>query len=98
MKTEDEDLFLYTFIFDLQGGTYITQVKATHPVDAKRRWAMQLQAEGIEGLEGSITQSMVQEVEGQNMVTITGTTNVWCLTLLLRDQFGMVHVIKTLQE
>lgn len=95
MKANDEKLLLYTFVFEFRGGTYLSQWEAANPIDAKRRWAMQLQTSGIAGMEKFEGQEFVEEVETENLTPITGLTDVWCFTVLFADQFGIVHVIKT---
>lgn len=97
MKADDAKLSLYTFVFDFRGGTYLSQFQAADPVDAKRRWAIQLQTSGIDGLEKFAAQKLVEEIE-HDMVPVTGLTDVWCFTVLFDDHLGVIHVVSTSQK
>lgn len=89
---------LYTFLFDFNGGTYISQVEAAHPAEAKRRWALHLKSEGIEGVREFLYQGFVDDVESKSIVAVTDQINVWGFSVLLRNKLGLIHVVETSRD
>ncbi len=86
---------LYTFVFDWEGGTYISQVEARHPKEAYRNWAKQLEIQYIPGFTEAMRQEVQNAIETDDATPLEGLTNAWCFTVLISDKFGMGNIIKT---
>jgi hypothetical protein len=86
---------LYTFFFEFQGGTYISQVRAATPGEAKKLWAKQLLIEAIPNFGTRMQHQLIQDIDEENVVAINDVLNVWCFAVLPAGRFGLVTFMKT---
>ena len=86
---------LFTFFLDFAGGTYISQVEADSPESAMVAWAKQLDASKIEGMGPATKDRIIQMIESEGYVNITGMQNVWCFDLMPLGKFMIIHFTKT---
>ena len=91
---------VYTFIMDYDGGTYVSQVKASSPIGAARKWAQSLDTRGIEGIGEASKLQMINELnsEFEEPVALEGMSNIWFISFLLRGKLAMVNFVKTNTE
>jgi hypothetical protein len=90
---------LYTFVLDYDGGTYISQVKADDVQGAVENWVMHgLDLDALE-IENTKREDLLEEVRepDNNAEPITGTKNVWCTSIDIGDDIGLVHFVKTVE-
>lgn len=88
---------LFTFILDYKGGTYISQVFASFE-GAGRRWAEQLDISSIDSFDEKMRTGLIDGISEETVTPITGADNVWCISLFIGDDLGLVHIIKTAKE
>ena len=87
---------LYTFIFEFEGGTYVSQVEAQHPKKATRQWAAQLEIQQIPNFTQVMKENLKKSVEHEDATPVEGVTNVWFLVLRpSKDTFCQVNIVKT---
>lgn len=94
--------YLYTFILDYRGGTYISQVEAPDHLQAALVWAQGLDTEPIAGMGARRKKCLVRDIESQveehGIVGLDTLTNAWCTSLLLRGKFGLLNIIRTCRD
>ena len=91
---------LYTFFFEYDGGTYISQVSAEDAMGAARSWAegfnLHLKDKYAGLFEKDIHDKLVRSVEEEMMVPIKGMVHTWCLSLLYLKRPNLVNFTSTL--
>ena len=86
---------VYTFVLDFRGGTYLSQVEAVDPFEAKAIWASNLDYKNIEGIGKKTKKDLIIQVDDEEPIPIVGLKKVWCISVLLRGHLGMVHYVQT---
>lgn len=90
--------FMFTFILEFRGGTYISQVDSTILSRAIIDWGEKLQSIDIKylGLTGKTEiLSMLNEAEP---IALEGLKNAWFLSLSIRQGFLSVNIVKTVAQ
>ncbi len=96
---ENSTLNQYTFILGYKRGTYISQLQATDIENAALKWAKS--AVNIKVLNLPIGE---QEAREEIMETcrdsslINGTDNVYCITLIIDDELGLLNVVECTKQ
>jgi hypothetical protein len=90
---------LFTFFAEYKQGTYVGQVEAADYKAAPYAWAAQLDVSAIEGLDSTSWQDVTAlmktyQSEGE-IVGLTDTHNVWCLSAVVEDSLLLVHYVLT---
>lgn len=86
---------LYTFVMDYAGGTYVGQVEAADLVEAKAKWAREIDLSLVAGLDESDRAELVSEVDADSPAVLTGLRNAWCITASLSNGLALIHAIRT---
>jgi hypothetical protein len=82
---------------DFQGGTYISQVRASSPRSACIKWAENLEINEIEGLGEKGQGKLIEEMKRELPVPIKGVINVWCTSALIRGKGASINLVQTEQ-
>lgn len=84
----------FTIVCDYEGGTYVSQVRASDAVHSLTAWAGQLQSERpIPDTSDLIAEAALQTPD--DIVPLDGLTGVWCWTGSVREQLVLAHIIET---
>ena len=87
---------LYTFYFDYQGGTYVSQVCAGTYKAAPKVWAEKLDLNGIvKNATPKTKQNLIEAVQLDTPVLLEGQINSWCISVRFDNNFGLVHYTQT---
>ena len=87
---------LYTFYFDYEGGTYVSQIRARTYKAAIKAWAEKLNLNGIViNATPKTKQNLIEEVQSDTPVLLEGQINSWCRSLHFDNNFGIVHFTQT---
>lgn len=93
-----EGMNLYTFFFEFEGGTYVSQVRGEAPRLAMRVWAENLETSQIKGLGPRVKEEILQAIEAEEPVLLGGLESVWCFTLNPLGRFCIVNFVATNQS
>jgi hypothetical protein len=85
---------LFTFFFDYKGGTYVSQVRASSPVEALKAWTKTLDHTKVNGLGLSGKQKLLENIN-EPPTQLEGVKNTWCCSALLKGQLALVHFTQT---
>lgn len=91
------ETFLYTFILDFQGGTYISQVRAKDEKEAMHIWATNLEIESIPRFGHRMKTELIVDME-ETTLTASSLVHHWCFGILPCGRFGQVNIIKTVEQ
>ena len=86
---------LYTFVMDYAGGTYVSQVKATSPKSAVKRWASELPVDEIDKFGSASKARLIKDVDDEVPIMIAGLSNVWCSTARIRGKLALINFVRT---
>jgi hypothetical protein len=86
---------LYTFIMEYAGGTYVSQVSAPTPKAACVQWAQGVDVSQVSGLGRKSQESLIEEMNAAAPVTISGLSNAWCATALIRGELLLINIVRT---
>lgn len=90
-------MYLFTFITEYKGGTYIIQVKARQVEEAAQKWADEMLSETIPGLDGEAFSLAFQERMNEfKPAKIDDTKNVWYMHFFSGRNRMEVNVVNTL--
>ena len=85
---------LFTVILEFDGGTYISQFKASSPDDAAVK-----HADYLVGLRGMSTPTsrkrLADRLSAEKPVAIEGARNVWCCSALVGRKPALVNIVAT---
>ncbi len=87
---------LFTIVFDFDGGTYISQVRAASVKGVIKKYAANLIANDAIGTL-STRQKLALSIEDEEPVAIEGVRNVWCFCASAGKKFGIINVVATLE-
>ncbi len=72
---------LFTIICEFDGGTYVSQVEATDPVEAVRRWSVNILVEKpIPRVTAHVAKAVVRNLDQYGVAALDGLKGVWCFT------------------
>ena len=93
---------LFTIIMDLDGGTYIYQVRANDEWDALLNWPAQLKVKEIKGLGEKMRARIIRELEQHPEIAkptlIDGCANVWATVLSVWGSSMFLNIVKTAED
>jgi hypothetical protein len=86
-------------------GTYISQVRASSPKQAVKRWARQLNPKDIWGFGANAKEQLLNDLSGTEKwndkfpfpTPLNHVANTWCTTALVRGHVAMIHLVKTFE-
>jgi hypothetical protein len=84
---------MYTFVLDLDRGTYVSQVSNTLR-GAWLEW-LRTDAQKIEVLSEAGSKKLIKSVSDDEPSVVEGVENVWCLSGPVEDGLAMLHIVKT---
>ena len=83
------------FVFDFDGGTYISQVRAASWRSAPVVWAGKLTPGEVKGIGPSTLRELRDSMTELVPVALRGLHKAWCLTTSLRGRFALIHFVET---
>ena len=89
---------LFTFYLNYRGGTYISQVYAPTPEKAPGIWAEQLIYNEIEGIGPKGKDYLIQQIESDVPVPVTGIKRTWCSSARVNGSLALIHFTETTEE
>jgi predicted GNAT superfamily acetyltransferase len=89
-------MFLYTFIMDYEGGTYVSQFQGESVKDACIEWSNNLDVSEIESFSEANKSEFIKEMKDEIPTPIDRLINVWCISLLTEDdKLAIVDIVQT---
>lgn len=85
---------LYTVICDFNGGTYISQVRASDERAGLHEWASYLDVEQPLGSQ-SLQLAKWARDGSDSLVLLDGMVSVWCSTAIVEKKLVLVNVVRT---
>ncbi|KFF02754.1 hypothetical protein [Flavobacterium hydatis] len=92
--------YLYSFIMEYDGGTYIAQVYATNEHEAMRVWLNELDVKPIDSFtEKDKKRLIMEDFVDENPILISGCKNIWNIGLRIRKNkmLAMINIVKTVE-
>ncbi|WP_431052978.1 hypothetical protein [Roseateles sp. L2-2] len=87
---------LYTFIMDYDGGTYISQIRATSHLAAMRKWARTRTPGEISGMGVKGFEELANAMDATDAANFNGAiVNTWCTSALVRGKLALINFVKT---
>jgi hypothetical protein len=92
--------YLYTFIMDYLGGTYISQIEAEDTNQAMDLWIENLETKQIKGFSKSDKKKLVEVgfSDDNKDTPIAGIRNVSCFDIRTKKGFAIINIIKTAEN
>jgi len=85
---------LYTFIFVILDGIYVSQYRSSDVHSGLKLWASNLSLEQF--ITDEVKQNILNDIEEETEFRdMDGMKNVYCTGIRSGKDFGFVHVIKT---
>jgi len=88
-------LALFTFLMEFEGGTYLSQIRATSAEAALEKWVHGLDVKKIEGMTAAIKRQFVEWLPEARPVAVDGLKSAWCSGFVSRSRSALVHFIRT---
>lgn len=88
---------LYTIFLDFDGGTYVSQVWAFSNREAMSKWFTQV-CPKVEDLSVFMKSFTLSEWEKLEIVPLSGLKNIWCGSLMVKDNLAILHLVATDKE
>lgn len=85
----------FTFIMELRGGTYISQVKSVGLSDAIVQWGSQLNIDEIKYFSHKTKDELIGKLHEDSPAPIEGIKAVWVICYTLQVGFAMVNIVQT---
>lgn len=95
INAKELDMKKYTFIFEYKGGTYIKQLIATELKSAIDNWG-ELIGSDIPKFNKKKKKQLLNEIQMNTPVLLSGMENVWYLHLSVGKSFGHLNIVATL--
>jgi hypothetical protein len=92
---------LYTVILEYDGGTYISQVRASDETEAVKAWAKVFWEENyIPKTSRYLANAVYKEIQNDwiKPIALSGVVAVWCLTASFRRKIALLNIVKTSPE
>lgn len=80
---------------DFSGGTYVSQVRSESWKTALSTWATQLNPKDIHGMGVKMISLPQKEVNQETPVPLTGLSNTWFASALIRGSSVHIHFVAT---
>src|SRR5437762_505295 len=92
---------LYTFFFEYDGGTYISQVRAADKKTAVFKWAeefnLQNKKEYSVIFEDDFHELLVKSVREDDPVLLNGLSQTWCVSLIHLEKSALLNLTETVE-
>ena len=88
-------MFLYTFIMDYAGGTYVSQVVAESPEAACVLWAQNLKVDEVQNFGDKSKNQLVEQMKAEEPTALRGVTNTWFVSANLRGGSAYINLVRT---
>lgn len=89
---------LFTFICEIGGGTYCSQVHAPDPESAVRVWATKIRDEAwADNLSTPVADVVINDLDHLNLppAALDGLSGVWCMTGSIDNDHLLVTIVKS---
>jgi len=88
---------IYTIVFELDGGTYVSQSRKEDIDGALADWVENLKREKPFGSTQStrIANAVGRAIVAGGLAPLSGLTGVWCFTGLYADRLFVGHVVQS---
>ncbi|MES2827071.1 MAG: hypothetical protein V4687_02910 [Bacteroidota bacterium] len=83
----------YTFIFEFNGGTYVSQVVSNNVADSVSKWAESIDDEDMTGMTAALRQQLNLQVANEDPVLLDGMNNVWCLCFTIGGKASLLNIV-----
>ena len=92
---------IYTFVLDVDGGTYMSQKDGDSVRDALKVWASSPDADVLKAFGTDDNVAIGQAVESiaaspEGVIPISGLKSVWFVNLQINNADGFLNIIRTL--
>jgi len=85
----------FTFIMEVDGGTYVSQVDAADEVEATLAWCEKFPAEKIKGLrKKTLAESVRKELKEYGLAPLDGLDGVWCASPRYKKRLALMNVVR----
>lgn len=91
---------LYTFLLEIDGGTYISQINAINIEDSVIQWITSLEIENskeqfisLEIVSGLKNEIFISDLE--KPTELDGLKNVWCLSFSIKEHLALINIVET---
>lgn len=85
---------LFTIVLEFDGGTFISQVRATSVKGVTKKYAEQLVANEAIG-KVAMRRKLAESLKEDEPVAIEGVRNVWCCCGSVGKRFGLMNIVAT---
>jgi len=85
---------LFTVLLEVDGGTYIAQLRSASVRGAITKYAAEV-VKGIEVGTLSFRKRLSNELRDEAPVAIHGVRNVWCCSASIKNKFVLLNLIET---
>ena len=93
----NENFFLYTFVMDYCGGTYISQVETNNLKIACENWSQNPDTKAIYKLGVRGKEILIRQVAECEPTELTGIINVWFVSFLIYGKSAHINIIRTVK-
>jgi hypothetical protein len=85
---------LFTFVLEFDGGTHVSQFRATSLVRAVEEYGSQLlRDKAVAALP--LRRRLTEALSAEDPVAIKGVRNVWCCSTSIGNKFALLNVVAT---
>lgn len=88
---------LYTFVLEVNGGTFYSQVKAETFSIAPQAWITSLDETDLGDANTGIKIALESQLDEESPMPLDGIKNIWCLTFMFKNSLALVHFIQTVE-
>ena len=92
MISSNENLRLFTFVLDWDGGTFVSQNMASSVDESMQKWAGQLDPEQL-GTSSEHMCDFLDSVSEETAVPVESLHNVFCFCPTIADRQAVVHIV-----
>jgi len=90
---------LYTLIIDYKGGTFISQCSSSSKDDALYHGVLNWDISEIQDvISGNARNVLLEDIENEDLIPLTGVTNVWSCSLFCCKQLMLINLIATKKD
>ncbi len=92
---------LFTYIFEFQGGTYISQIESDDLKNSLPKWIDEITEDQNKIAQlGSkiiheIKNQLISDYSDNTLTPLDGLLNVWCTPLNTKKGMGLLNIVKT---
>lgn len=95
---------LFTYIFEFQGGTYISQIESNDLKNSLPKWIEKITEDQSEIAQ--LGPKILDEIKNQLIsdsldnipVPLDGLLNTWCTSLNTKKGVGLLNIVKTVKK